>query len=71
MVGMSQDITASTDFAVMFSSEERWLIAGVLALLLLGGAVKLFRGQVKETEIPKVQLPGLSPVQKLEPKKVS
>ena len=23
----------------MFSSEERWLIAGVLALLLLGGAV--------------------------------
>lgn len=55
----------------MLSSEERWLIAGVLALLLLGGAVKLFRGQVTETNLPKVQLPSLTPTQKLEPKKVN
>ncbi len=51
----------------MLSSEERWLIAGVLALLLLGGAVKLFRGQVKETDMEKVHLPGVSPSAKMEP----
>jgi hypothetical protein len=50
----------------MFSSEERWLIAGVLALLLLGGAVKLFRGHVPESTIEKVRLPGIGPASKVE-----
>jgi len=53
----------------MLSSEERWLIAGVLALLLLGGAVKLFHGQVKETDVEKVHLPGVSPSARVEPSK--
>lgn len=51
----------------MFSSEERWLIAGILTLLLLGGAVKLFRGQVTEANIEKVRLPGVGPSSNVEP----
>jgi hypothetical protein len=51
----------------MFSSEERWLIAGVLALLLLGGAVKLFRGHITESTVEKVHLPGVGRSSNVEP----
>jgi hypothetical protein len=51
----------------MLSTEERWLIAGVLALLLLGATVKLFRGEVKEADVEKVHLPGIAPHAKVEP----
>ncbi len=43
----------------MLSSEERWLIIGMLALLLFGGIVKLCRDRVAVKDVAKVQLPAL------------
>jgi hypothetical protein len=43
----------------MLSSEERWLIIGVLALLLFGGLVKLWRDRVTEQDVAKVQMPSV------------
>jgi hypothetical protein len=43
----------------MLSAEERWLIIGMLALLLFGGIVKMCRDRVTEKDAAKVQLPGI------------
>lgn len=45
----------------MLSTEERWLIAGVLALLFMGGIVMLCRNKVQETDVEKLHLPSLTP----------
>ena len=51
----------------MLSPEERWLIAGILALLLFGGAVKIYRDRVTEKEVAKVQLPSVGTASKSSP----
>lgn len=42
----------------MLSPEEKRLIAGILALLLLGATVKFFRQQVIVDQAAKVELPN-------------
>jgi hypothetical protein len=42
----------------MLSSEERRLIAGILALLLFGGIVKMCRNQSTEQDTAKTTLPS-------------
>ncbi len=43
----------------MLSSDERKLIAGILALLLFGGMVKMCRNQVTEKDTAKTVLPSV------------
>jgi hypothetical protein len=43
----------------MLSPEERWLIIGMVALLLFGGIVKMCRDRVTEKDVAKVQLPSV------------
>lgn len=43
----------------MLSPEEKRLIAGILALLLLGAAVKILRQQVSVEQAAKVELPSV------------
>jgi len=43
----------------MLSSDERRLIAGILALLLFGGVVKMCRNQVTEKDTAKTVLPSI------------
>jgi hypothetical protein len=51
----------------MLSTDERRLVAGILALLLFGAVVKMCRQQAAEKDIPQVHLPSVEPAPKAVP----
>ena len=48
----------------MLSPEERYLLIGIVALLLFGGMVRSCRHRVTESEVPPVKLPSVEAVEK-------